>query len=107
VRYAIAGYWTAYKLAFESDERIVVSSTFGDRQPQWAAEVAAAPRVALVYAKNSVSHATETAALAQQRISALGLTSRAVELKDYVVVFPDGPVSSAQIGADALPPFVS
>ncbi len=107
VNHVVAGYWTAYKLAYESDGRIVVSPTFADRQAQWSAEVDSSPRIAIVYAKNTLTRAEDTATMAQQRLSALGLSSRRIDLQDFVVVVPDGPVSKAQIGTDALPPVVS
>jgi hypothetical protein len=107
VNHVVAGYWTAYKLAYESDGRIVVSPTFADRRPQWSREVESSPSMAIVYAKNELSRADETATLAQQRLSSLGLSSRRIDLHDFVVVLPGGPVSKAQIGADALPPVVS
>jgi len=52
----VAGnYWVVYPMAFESDGSLVVRPTASSRNPEWDAEVAAAPIVAHVFVNGSTS----------------------------------------------------
>jgi hypothetical protein len=99
----VSGYWTGYKLAYQTDERVLVATTFVDRRPQWRQAVLESPEIVYVYPRSPGGNADQLATLAQQRMAAVGVPSRRVDLDDYTVLLPEGHVTPDQIGADALP----
>ena len=53
VRHVFADYWIAYRLAFESQERVVATPFFVDRHPAFTTRVRADPAAAYVYVAGS------------------------------------------------------
>jgi MFS family permease len=88
-----ANYWLAYPLAFESDERILVTPIppNASRRPQYDERTAAAARVAYVSVAGSVVAATVRAELGK-----LGVPFAEHEVGGFVVIEPVSPVSPAR-----------
>lgn len=98
VRHAYADYWIAYRLTFESRERVVAVPFFVDRHPEYRAEVDAAPNPAWVYVlgsndARSFELATQAAGVGVVRTDAGG----------YVIYQPQSPLRPGQLPQVSLP----
>ncbi len=91
-----AHYWVAYKMTWESGEKIIAASDF-DRYPPWNAQVRAAPFVAYVmylpFSQDSARYVALTEGLVQQSI---GFSTH--EIGRYVIVIPAANVTPEQLG---------
>ncbi len=94
-----ADYWVAYRLVYESDERILARPSAGThRSPEYRAAVEASPEVAWV-----VSQGDQRAALVAA-LDGLGVGHRVVDAGELAVVFTDRPVSPDEVPDDARAP---
>ena len=98
VRHAYADYWIAYRLTFESRERVIAVPFFVDRHPAYRAEVDAAPNPAWVYVAGSndarsFELAAQTAGIEVVRTDAGG----------YVLYQPQTKVRPGQLPSVTLP----
>jgi 4-amino-4-deoxy-L-arabinose transferase-like glycosyltransferase len=94
-----ADYWAAYRLVFESDERIVARPSAGThRSAEYRATVEASPVAAWVVSSGSQADAL-TAAL-----EGLGVGFHTVDAGEFVVVFTDRPVSPDELPNEARAP---
>ena len=95
-----ADYWVAYRLAFESAERVrAVPSAGTHRMPGYLAFVEASSDVAWVVAAGSSQLTALTAAL-----DGLGVEWRVVDAGDFVVVLTDRPVTPHELPNEARAP---
>jgi len=94
-----ADYWVAYRLVFESDERIVARPSAGThRSPEYLAAVEASPEVAWV-----VSRGEQEVALVDA-LDGLGVGHHTVDAGEFSVVFTDRPVSPDELPNEARAP---
>ena len=94
-----ADYWVAYRLVFESDERILARPSAGThRSPEYRAAVEASPEVAWVVSEGDQAAALEAA------LEGLGVGFRTVDAGEFVVVFTDRPVSPDELPNEARAP---
>ena len=99
VRSVYADYWVAYRLVFESDERILARPSAGThRSPEYGAAVEASPEVAWV-----VSQGDQRQALVEA-LDRLGVGYRVVDAGEFAVVFTDRRVSPDELPNEARAP---
>lgn len=85
-------YWVAYRLAFESQERIIAAPSWGiDRYEPYTRRVRASPRVAWV-----VSIGPQRDALLR-RLDELGVQASTQDAGEFTVVIPDRPVRPEEL----------
>jgi hypothetical protein len=108
VHAAYADYWIAYRVAYESAERVrAVPSAGTHRMPDYLAAVESSPDVAWVVAAGSSQLSALTAAF-----DGLGVGWRAIDAGEFVVVLTDRPVTPHELpnaarapaGAEMAPP---
>lgn len=94
-----ADYWVAYRLTYESDERIVARPSAGThRNSEYRAFVESSPEVAWVVSQGDQRDALVAA------LDDLGVGYRAVDAGEFAVVFTDRPVSPDELPNDARAP---
>jgi hypothetical protein len=87
-----ADYWVAYRLAFETEERIVASPSWGiDRYPPYTARVEAAARPAWVVTVGPQLDALVAA------LDRLGVPADVVAAGEMAVVLPARPVAPGEL----------
>jgi len=92
-------YWVAYRIDFETDERIIASPSWGiDRYERYTRTVRASPRSAWV-----VSAGEQDAAL-QAALVQMGVGAQVIPAGEVVVVIPDRPVMPEQLPEGARRP---
>lgn len=84
IRRVYANYWIAYRLTFETNERIIARPFVASRYPRYARSVETAPSVAYVLLRGSRS-----VAVFEQRFRRLGILYRKVGRDDFVLLIPD------------------
>ena len=95
-----ADYWIAYRLAFETDERIIASPSAGAlRFPPYEDRVRHADRVAWIVATDS----SQEQAM-RDRLDELGVGYRVVPAGDLSVVIPDRNVQPEELPNEARTP---
>jgi len=95
-----ADYWIAYRLAFESSERIrAVPSAGTHRSSHYLAAVEASDEVAWVVPVGDAQLTALTGAL-----DSLGVSWRTIDAGGFVVVIPDRPVTPHEVPNDARAP---
>jgi hypothetical protein len=87
-----ANYWIAYRLAFVSNEEIVVAAGGDDRYPPYEQHVRRSPRAAWVYLAGSAADQNFQSALEQQ-----GVPYRSLRPGKFAVHIPDRPVFPEQV----------
>jgi len=90
-----ADYWFAYRLAFESDRRLVASSSVSSREPSVFAAVAADPTPAFLYPRRDPR--------IRRLLRAVDLPHRLVRTPHFVVVVFDGTVDPLALPAGIAP----
>jgi len=85
VTHAFADYWLAYRILFETDERLVLSPYQYDRRSGYTTEVRAGPRSVYVFAEGAPDQARVVSAAQEQSLS-----FRTVEAGEYVLYVVDG-----------------
>ena len=99
VQAVYADYWVAYRLVFESDERIVARPSAGThRSPDYRAAVEASPEVAWVVSQGDQRDALLAA------LDGLGVHHQVVDAGELAVVFTDRPVSPDELPNEARAP---
>lgn len=99
VRSVYADYWVAYRLVFESDERILARPSAGThRSPEYRVAVESSPKVAWV-----VSPGEQKDALVAT-LDQLGVGYQVVDAGEFAVVFTDRPVSPDELPNEARAP---
>lgn len=99
VPYAYAGYWTSYKLTWESREAVVATPMTFVRYRPYDRAVAAAPRVGLVY--NAWPDEQAAAAAMRAWLRATGTAYEEQQVAGYTVLLPDRDLDRGQIPATA------
>jgi hypothetical protein len=95
-----ADYWVAYRLTFESDERVIASPSAGALRSQgYETFVRQRDRAAWVVDADSDQ---ERALL--DRLDELGVPARVVDAGDYTVVIPDRNVQPEEMPNEARAP---
>lgn len=85
-------YWVAYRLAFESQERIIAAPSWGiDRYEPYTRRLRASPRIAWV-----VSIGPQRDALLR-RLDELGVHASTQDAGEFTVVIPDRPVRPEEL----------
>jgi hypothetical protein len=92
-------YWVAYRLTFETQERVIAASSSGiPRYEPFAAHVRASPRSAwVVDADSQLDHLTDA-------LDDLGVAARVIPAGEVAVVIPDRPVGPMEVPEEARRP---
>lgn len=87
LRFVHTGYWTCYKLAFESNEQIIPSPLAGpviyERYPKYTEQVEESNRVAVIYP----AHAEVHISIFRKKMEELGIAYREIKLGDYLILW--------------------
>lgn len=96
IRHAFAHYWVAYRLSYESRERVRASPIGANRNAAYLAEVRDDPRAAVVFVAGSDTEATY-----RRGLRTLGVPFDRHRFGDFVVIVPARPVSPEAVGTAA------
>ncbi len=96
MRYAYAGYWTSYKLTWESRERVIATPMVNVRYPPYDEKVDAATRVAVIYSDRG--HEQPQAAAMRGWLTSSGTRFSEASVDGYDTFFlPDRDLSRSEI----------
>jgi 4-amino-4-deoxy-L-arabinose transferase-like glycosyltransferase len=99
VRRVFANYWVAYRLTFETREKVIASPATGSRRyDRYDRQVASAPRPAWVFVAGEATLPRFRAELAR-----LGVPYEQLDVPHFVVFMPQTRIVPDQLAADALP----
>ena len=92
-------YWVAYRVTFETQERVIAASSSGmPRYQPYTDHVRASPRPAwVVDAGNQLDHLTDA-------LDDLGVGARVIPAGEFAVVIPDRPVGPMDVPEEARRP---
>ena len=98
IRHIYADYWVAYRLTFESEQRIVATPFNGSsRKPDWDAAVAAAPAPPYVFICNSPD-----IDLVRRAMVTHGMTVSEERAGGYLILYPSGNLPQALVAPHLL-----
>jgi len=98
----VAGYWVAYKLTWETEERILASPVDSNRYPPYMEEIRRAERVAYVYNLSEQSQKDNAEAM-RITLNERGLAYEEIPAKGYAVIIPDEVVTPEEVPGSAIP----
>jgi hypothetical protein len=102
VGHVVSGYWLAYKLGWETEEKIIADPPLLSRYDPYADGIRDADNVAFVY--NLYEPAQKASAGALRRtLDAWGFPFHDIRAGDYTVIIPQERVILEQIPPDAIP----
>jgi hypothetical protein len=99
VRHAFANYWIAYRLTYETGERVHVTPLVDVRNTAYLAEARKDPRAAAVFAAASATESSYRSGL-----RALDVPYRRHRFGDFVVIVPGRPTTPEAVSAAAKSP---
>ncbi len=99
ITFAYAGYWTSYKLTWESRERVIASPMLYVRYRHYDEQVATADRIAVVYSDSD--HEQPQAAAMRVWLTATGTSFVEARARGYDIYLPDRDLSRAEIPPEA------
>ena len=93
-----AEYWVAYRLSFESGERLVATPPIYHRYQPFVDAVAADDRPAYLFRQGD-----DTEPRFADELDRLGVAARRVRTDDFVVYLPERPVAPSELAPEARP----
>lgn len=102
VDHVVAGYWLAYKLAWETEERIIASPVFANRYPAYMEEIRRADTIGYVYNLYEPSQ-KESAQALRLTLEGRGLEYEEFPVDGYTVVVPAEALLPEEVPEPAVP----
>jgi 4-amino-4-deoxy-L-arabinose transferase-like glycosyltransferase len=93
IRHAFANYWIAYRLTFESGERIIATPFVASRYPPYDEAVGRSPQAAYVFLTGSTS-----IPLFERAIGRIGVEVRRVVAESFTIFVPQRTVTPEELG---------